>query len=109
MGQYFILYEKNKHLYSTLKKYKPQKSADYNISFQVDNAVQEQEIIEFKSDLLPKLRKSLNNFHLHLNIKVTEQSAGQKAYTSQEKFAQMAEKNPELKNLKDQLGLEIDF
>jgi hypothetical protein len=44
-----------------------------------------------------------------LNINVTEQTAGQKAYTPQEKFAKMAEKNPELKKMKDQLGLEIDF
>ncbi len=38
-----------------------------------------------------------------------ENTSGQKAYTPQEKFAQMAEKNPELKAMKDQLGLEIDF
>jgi DNA polymerase-3 subunit gamma/tau len=102
-------YKTDKNLLITFTKHKPSKGADKMIDFRVDNKIQKEEIEERLTEFLPLLRQKLNNYHLQLNIKVMEQAAGQKAYTPQEKYAQMAEKNPELKKMKDQLGLEIDF
>jgi DNA polymerase-3 subunit gamma/tau len=103
------LYKSDKNLLITFTKNKPSKAADQTIDFKVDNKIQKKEMEERMTDFLPVLRQKLNNYNIQLNIKVTEQQSGQKAYTPQEKFAQMAEKNPELKKMKDQLGLEIDF
>ena len=102
-------YKTDKNLLITFTKHKPSRAGDKIIDFTVDNKIQKKVLEERLTEFLPVLRQKLNNFHLQLNIKVTEQTSGQKAYTPQEKFAQMAEKNPELKKMKDQLGLEIDF
>ena len=55
------------------------------------------------------IKEALNNFHIQINIQVIKVESNQRPYTPQEKFNKMAEKNPALKKLKDQLGLEIDF
>jgi len=102
-------YKTDKNLLITFTRHKPSRAGDKMIDFTVDNKIQKKEMEDRLTEFLPPLRQKLNNFHLQLNIKVTEQTTGQKAYTPQEKFAQMAEKNPELKKMKDQLGLEIDF
>jgi DNA polymerase-3 subunit gamma/tau len=102
-------YKTDKNLLITFTRHKPSRADDKMIDFIVDNKIQKKEMEDRLTEFLPPLRQKLNNFHLQLNIKVTEQTTGQKAYTPQAKFAQMAEKNPELKKMKDQLGLEIDF
>ena len=55
------------------------------------------------------MKSKLNNFHIHLNVVVTEHVKEVIAYTDQEKFKKMVEKNPALKTLKDKLNLEIEF
>jgi DNA polymerase III subunit gamma/tau len=102
-------YKADKNLLITFTKHKPSKASDNLIDFIVDNKIQKKELEDRLTDFLPLIRQSLNNFMIQMNIIVTEQPPGNKAYTPQEKFAQMAEKNPELKAMKDQLGLEIDF
>jgi DNA polymerase-3 subunit gamma/tau len=102
-------YNTDKNLLITFSKHKPSKGADKVIDFMVDNKIQKKELEDRLTEFLPMLRQKLNNYHLQLNIQVKEQATGQKAYTPQEKYTQMAEKNPELKKMKDQLGLEIDF
>jgi DNA polymerase-3 subunit gamma/tau len=95
-------------VYSVLRKNKPVKSGDFVIEFTVDNNYQKKVLEEKSADILPILRKKLNNYSLRLNINVVENTIEAKAYTAAEKFNKMAEKNPSLKSLKDQLGLEID-
>ena len=102
-------YKTDKNLLITFTRHKPSRAGDKMIDFTVDNKIQKKEMEDRLTEFLPMIRQKLNNYHLQLNIQVKEQAAGQKAYTPQEKFAQMAEKNPELKKMKDQLGLEIDF
>jgi len=55
------------------------------------------------------LRKNLNNFKIQLNTQIVLTQEKTKPYTPEEKFNKMAEKNPELINLKKTLDLEIDF
>lgn len=102
-------YNSDKNLLITFTKHKPVKAGKNEIEFKVDNKIQKKEIEDRLTEFLPDIRQKLNNYHLMLNIIVSEQPLGSKAYTPQEKFAQMAEKNPEIKTMKDQLGLEIDF
>jgi len=104
--------EKNKsdkNLFSTLTKHKPLKKENFVIEYVVDNKIQKKEIEDRLMEIMPILREKLNNYQIQLSIVVTEQPKNGKPYTPQDKFKQMAEKNPALLKLKDQLDLEIDF
>ncbi len=102
-------FKADKNIHFTLKSQHPELKENYIIHFTVDNKIQKKEIDERKMDLLPVLREKLNNYSIQLEVIVTEQIKNIKAYTPQEKFNKMAEKNPALKVMKDQLNLEIDF
>ncbi len=99
----------DKNFYFTLKRNKPVIRKEANLEFAVDNKIQKKEIDDRKMDIMPRLKETLNNYHLHLEVVVNEQEAQTRAYLPQEKFKKMAEKNPALKTLKDKLNLEIDF
>ncbi|WP_299130373.1 DNA polymerase III subunit gamma/tau [uncultured Winogradskyella sp.] len=57
--------------------------------------------------LLAYLRKRLKNFDLHLNITVNEEVAKKYAFTPQEKFEKLKEKNPNIELLKKTFGLDF--
>ncbi|MBC8486917.1 MAG: DNA polymerase III subunit gamma/tau [Bacteroidetes bacterium] len=99
----------DKNYYITLTRRKPELKNDNIVELTVDNKVQENELKDKKSEILGFLRKELNNYQVQLNVKVVEHAPNDKPYTPQEKFNRMAEKNPALKKLKEQLNLEIDF
>ncbi len=100
--------ENDKNFYATLSKRKPEIN-DNIIVLTVDNKVQSGLIKERKPEILDFLRDKLNNYRIQIEPKVVESTATDKPYTSQDKYNKMAEKNPALKNLKDQLSLEIDY
>jgi len=102
-------YKTDKNFYTTLTKHKPVATEKSAIKFTVDNKIQKKEIEDKLIDFLPVIRKKLNNYHIQMNILITDLPANHKPYTPQEKFNKMAEKNPALLKLKDQLDLEIDF
>jgi DNA polymerase-3 subunit gamma/tau len=102
-------YQSDKNLYITFTRHKPTKGKDHKIEFTVDNKIQKKEIEDRFMEFIPKIKENLNNFHIQMDITVTKIESNQRPYTPQEKFNKMAEKNPALKKLKDQLGLEIDF
>lgn len=99
----------DKNFHFTLKSQKPELKENYLIHFTVDNKIQKKEMDERKMDFLPILREKLNNYKIQLDVGVTEQVKIVKAYTPQEKYNKMVEKNPALKTMKDQLNLEIDY
>lgn len=95
-------------LFSTLIKNKPVLKENDIIEFIVDNKVQIDVIGENKLEFMQYLKKNLRNFNIQLELTVTE--VEEKTYvTPDERFNKMAEKNPELKNFKKDLDLEIDF
>ncbi|WP_299117156.1 DNA polymerase III subunit gamma/tau [uncultured Winogradskyella sp.] len=57
--------------------------------------------------LLAYLRKTLKNFDLHLNVTVNEEIAKKYAFTPQEKYEKLKEKNPNIELLKKTFGLDI--
>jgi len=97
------------NLYSTLTKRKPQLKEDHLIVLKIDNKVQEKEIREKRADIHGFLRKELNNFKLRLETSIPESQEESKAYFPEEIYQKMAEKNPNIKKLKDQLDMEIDY
>lgn len=77
------------------------------ISLEVPNDTMKQEIIRDQRGLLEFLKKELNNFHLSLTITVNEEEAQKYAFTPQEKFAKLLEKNPNLALLKKEFDLDL--
>jgi len=96
------------HLSTTLKKHRPVLKEDFLIEFCVDNKVLAEDLNQKRNDLLDFLVVRLNNSKIHLQIIVPDHPVGVKPYTDREKFGRMAEKNPGLLDLREQMDLEID-
>ena len=76
----------------------------------VNNRIQLAEINQKKTWMLEFLRKKLNNYGVTLETEVNEVEPGKKvAYTDEEKFKEMNDKNPSLSTFKDHLGLEFEL
>ncbi len=101
--------ESSPSLYATLTKNKPV-LRDNIIDITIDNKVQETEIKQKKGDILDFIRKKTSNYSLQLETQViASEAVSDIAYTDTDKFKKMAEKNPEIIKLKDNLSLEIEF
>ena len=57
--------------------------------------------------LLSYLKKTLHNYDLHLDISVNEEVAKKYAFTPQEKYDKLKEKNPNIEILRKTFGLDI--
>ncbi len=97
------------HLYSTLKSSRPVLKAGWTIEFTLSNKVLEEELNLKKTEMMEFLRSRLNNYKIQVQTRITENMVNTKPYTDKEKFELMAEKNPELRYLKDELDLEIEY
>ena len=95
-------------LFTALKKHRPILRENFLVEFCVDNKVLEDKVAEVRNDLLLFLMTHLNNYKITLQTIVPEHPVGTKPYTTREKFTRMAEKNPTLLDLREQLDLEID-
>lgn len=82
------------------------------IRFGVENTFQSDYLTQsqFKSELIDYLREKTNcdtlNVEYHIDIR---ENAGPKIYTPTEKYQYLVQKYPTLAELKQKLGLELDF
>jgi DNA polymerase-3 subunit gamma/tau len=97
------------HLYSTLKNSRPVILEDWKIGFTLDNKVLDDELTSRKTEMMEFLRMNLNNYKLQLQTTIAESQKTLKPYTDKEKFDLMAGKNPALRNLREELDLEIEY
>lgn len=96
------------HLFTAMKKQRPILRENFLIEFCVDNKLLEEALEQKKNDLLQHLMIHLNNYKITLQTIIPEHPVGTKPYTTREKFTRMAEKNPALLDLREQLDLEIE-
>jgi DNA polymerase-3 subunit gamma/tau len=75
------------------------------IEIDVENMVQSEQLKEGKIDILNYLRVELKNFSLDITTHQLEKSVIRKAYTSQEKYQVMVQKNPSLETLRKTFNL----
>ncbi len=102
--------EGRKQLATTLNKHQPKLLENGVIEIAVDNPIQAGEIQDNRTELLGYLKKKLMNGNVDLFSRVMETGEGTfTAYTPAEKFSKMAEKNPDLNQLRQQFDLELDF
>jgi len=97
------------HLYSTLKGSRPLLQPDWKIEFILANKVLEDELNSKKTEMMEFLRIRLNNYKIHLQTSIVDNQKTMKPYTDKEKFDMLAEKNPALRTLKEELDLEIEY
>jgi DNA polymerase-3 subunit gamma/tau len=79
------------------------------IEIALDNTHQLEAIQNMRYDLLGFLKSRLDAPKLDVNPRVAPQEVNRLPYTPAEKFNYMAEKNPYLLELKQALGLDVDF
>ncbi len=75
----------------------------------VENKAIVDEFTAQKPDILDFFRATLNNFNIDFELTINKDKANKKAFTPEEKFEKMSEKNPVLKLLRDRLDLEIGY
>jgi DNA polymerase-3 subunit gamma/tau len=78
-----------------------------NIELEVDNTLIKDEMEDFKGRIVTTLKKSLQNQHITLTIRVAEQKERPKPLTRREQFEQMRQKNPAVEVLRQVFDLEL--
>ena len=101
--------ESSPHLWAALRNYRPGLLPDWQIEFTLDNKLLAEELGHKKGELSEFLRKKLNNSNIQIITRVAETSKDTRPYTDKDKFEKMAEKNPLLRNLREELDLEIEY
>lgn len=79
---------------------------DHIIGIKLKNIVQQPTLERLRTELLQYLRKELQNQNLIINAELVKLESEDMIYTNIEKFNFLAKKYPQLKNLKDRLGLD---
>ena len=95
-------------LYSILTAHTPSLEGEAKIIFQINNLLQKEPLQNIQPKLLQYLRTALTNEKIEIEIVLTEKIESAKAYTAEEKFAQMSRKNPALLTLTQQFSLDFE-
>lgn len=96
-----------KWLKNTMKIYLPKKISDNLFEVTVNTEINKQYLDDNMQSILDWLKEKLQNDLIEMKILISETVVNKKAFTSKEIFQEMVEKNPALKKLSDELGLEI--
>ena len=84
--------------------------AGHVITLTVDNPVQVVQFNDFRAEFTVELRRRTGHPGLTVQTEVAAAApTGRKLYTSNDKFAYLAEKYPALQEMKQRLGLDADF
>jgi DNA polymerase-3 subunit gamma/tau len=95
-------------LFSMLTAYTPDLENKTRIVFQISNPLQKDPLQKIQSRLLRHLRAALDNASAEIEIVLAEKNETAKAYTTEDKFAQMSRKNPALLTFKQQFTLDFE-
>ena len=82
---------------------------NFIIEVSLNNLTQQEMIIEDKSLILEYLRNQLKNDMIDITTKLVEKAKNNVPYTKKDKFKKMLIQNPQLENLKVELGLDPDY
>ncbi len=85
----------------------PQLQESYAVAFTLPNDLMKAQLEKGKPKLLRFLREKLNNYGISIVIHVNETVAKKFAYTPQEKYEKLKEKNPLIETLKNTFGLDV--
>lgn len=96
-----------KILASNLNTDVPKLKENFTISIELPNSTMKKEIERESFELMGHLRSKLNNHFIQLDIKVNESSAKKFAFTPEEKYQKLREKNPAIDLLRQEFDLDL--
>ena len=105
--QKLLVKKGEKSMASILAADLPSLQDNFNVQFMLPNKLMEDQLKLGKPKLIKFLRESLNNFGITIKVVVNETVEKKFAYTPQEKYNKLKEKNPFLKKLKDTFQLDL--
>ena len=105
--QKLLIKKGEKSMASILATDLPSLQDNFNVQFTLPNKLMEDQLKLGKPKLIKFLRESLNNFGITIKVVVNETVEKKFAYTPQEKYNKLKEKNPLLKKLKDTFQLDL--
>ncbi len=83
----------------------PKLKEGFAIHLELPNSTMKKEIEREQFELMEYLRAKLNNHFVHLVIKVNETTATKFAFTPEEKYEKLREKNPVIDLLRQEFDL----
>ena len=99
----------NPRMSSIIKAMKPVIEDETNIILELSNKAQKDYFDQkYKHDVIEHLKKQLSNSKIHFLTKVGEKTENNTPYTDEEKYRHLADKNPTLDKLRNELGLDYD-
>ncbi len=101
--------EESLALFMAMTNDKPVLLKNNRVMVYVDNAIQQDLIMEKMPELLGSLHMELKNYSIRIETTIKQAGARQKAYLPKEKLQELIKKNPDVKRLKDELGLDLDY
>ncbi|MCM1169414.1 MAG: hypothetical protein NC324_05705, partial [Bacteroides sp.] len=102
--------EERPSLYSILAAAAPKANAEGMVLLQVANQSSKESMEKDAVEVLTFLRKELHNGRIEFRYHIDEnRELAARPYTPGEKFMKMVENNPELKNFKESLKLDLEF
>ncbi|WP_445381860.1 DNA polymerase III subunit gamma/tau [Robiginitalea sp. IMCC43444] len=99
--------EGRKILASSLATDQPKILPEHTIWIELPNSTMKKEVEREQLGVLTFLREQLNNYHLKLKITVNEEVAKQFAFTPEEKYQKLREKNPAIDLLRKTFDLDL--
>ncbi|MFS4467726.1 DNA polymerase III subunit gamma/tau [Maribacter sp. 2210JD10-5] len=96
-----------KILASNLNVDKPRLGENFTVHIELPNSSMKKEIERGQFELMNYLREKLNNHFIQLVIKVNEESAKKFAFTPEEKYQKLREKNPTIDLLRSTFDLDL--
>ncbi|NLP59158.1 DNA polymerase III subunit gamma/tau [Lutibacter sp. B1] len=102
-----LLNKGKKSVASIMNANEPTVKEDHQIHFELPNALMKDQLERTKPPLLKFLRERLNNFKVDILIDVNEQETKKYAYTPQEKYQKLKEKNSAIELLKKTFDLDL--
>jgi DNA polymerase-3 subunit gamma/tau len=87
-----------------------EKREDHKVAIVLRSTLEISILERFEHELIAFLRTELKNDHILLEKEVKEEDQQtRKLYTSADKYEYMLQQNPDLKLLKEQLGLDFEY
>ena len=92
-------------LYTVMTANKPELKENYKVNIIVENAIQQQLLIESKVDVLNYMRQKLNNFQVDLIPVMQQNHVIRRPVTDSEKYQAMVAQNPLLDTFRKEFNL----
>jgi len=90
-----------------LTSHEPALLPDNIVSLPLDNTIQEDLIHDNKQSLLSFLHKELKNYAIDIRTEIIKSKKRRKAYLPKDKLQKLMDKNPDIRRLQKEMGLDL--